>query len=142
MLMPSEPNFKCSGLVTVAPFLGSTKNTRFLPADFAGACAATNATPTPTVSTNAVASHLRMFISVSLASILADAAAAKPTSTARFFEFSAASIQRKHTGCDRGRKKWIGRQRDNRCGPLRGKVSDLLAERTRRVAGHVGACVL
>ena len=26
--IPSEPNFMCSGLVTVAPFFGSMKNTR------------------------------------------------------------------------------------------------------------------
>ena len=34
--MPSDPNFMCTGLVTVAPFFGSTKNTRDLRAFAAG----------------------------------------------------------------------------------------------------------
>src|SRR5262245_36452177 len=49
---------------------------------------------------------------VSLPSILADAAAAQPTSTARFFELSAAGVQRTHAGSDRRSEKRIGGQRD------------------------------
>ena len=34
--MPSDPNFMCTGLVTVAPFFGSTKNTLIFDAFAAG----------------------------------------------------------------------------------------------------------
>src|SRR5579862_5008200 len=42
IVMPSDPNFMCTGLVTVALFFGSTKNTRSFFA-FAILCALANA---------------------------------------------------------------------------------------------------
>src|SRR4051794_29236210 len=47
---PEEPNFMCTGLVTVAPFFGSTKNTRAffeVVAFFAAGLVACAAAPAP-----------------------------------------------------------------------------------------------
>ena len=51
--VPDEPNFMCTGLVTVAPFFGSTKNTLAVAAFAAGflACALAK-TPNPATITS------------------------------------------------------------------------------------------
>src|SRR5689334_2750049 len=55
--IPDDPNFMCTGLVTVAPFFGSTKNTRGLPA-FLGAWATAGTLNAPIISIPASASDV------------------------------------------------------------------------------------
>src|SRR5438552_5162533 len=65
--MPSAPNFMCTGLLTVAPFLGSTKKTRAFFAFAAGlfACAPA-AIPNPaTIATTSSPSCLLRLIGIS-----------------------------------------------------------------------------
>src|SRR5437870_1859227 len=82
--IPSDPNFIFTGLLTVAPFFGSMKNTRGFfgfAADFCAACAPTKAPLPATTATTSSASCFFQFITDSFRR---DILASKPFSESAF----------------------------------------------------------
>src|SRR6185436_13085320 len=119
--MPSDPNFMCSGLVTVAPFFGSTKNTRgFLAAAFAAGLAASCAAATNPNPATRMRTGSTIFISDLLCHDCGgrqrDILASKP-SAAPLLQRAGRRLEGEDARGDRARKRVVGRQRHDRRAP-------------------------
>ena len=145
--MPSEPNFMCSGLVTVAPFFGSTKNTRgFFAAGLARlrCAAATKPNPATRMRTGS-ASCFPIFISDLLCHekgpypfwgqsqsegvrpLFEDILASKP-SAAPFLQPAGRRLERQDARRHGAGKRFVRRQRDEGRAARRGHGRDVGAK--------------
>src|SRR5260370_42293128 len=117
--IPSDPNFICTGLVTVAPLLGSTKNTRAffgLAAVFFMPCAPTTA---PLPATTATTSSASCFLQVIPVSFRKHILASKPFSESAFAQPSRRRLEDEDAIGKRARIPLVGGRREHR-GPAPG----------------------
>src|SRR5436305_4717840 len=108
--IPSDPNFMCTGLVTVAPFFGSMKNARGF---FFMACAPAIA-PNPAIMTTTSSANgfLRVISGLLFRDILAEPTT-KPSATAPLRETPGRRVPNQHVR-GRFRGKWrVDRHRDD-----------------------------
>src|SRR5436190_23332684 len=143
--MPSEPNFMCTGLETLAPFFGSMKKTRgFLafvaaPAAFLVVCAPA---ATPNAAIAATTSRPSCFLRIIRLSFRRDILSLKPSSEARFAQTPRCGLECQDAIGDGASEPLVGGCRQDGSAAARGDGADRPPGFVRVRVGQAGARVL